>query len=114
MARWWPQQIPPLNFLGSCMFQASSPKRIKLSGDDRTKQLEALTTAGWKEVDGRDAIRKVFMFKNFNQVRAGVLFSSYGVGCVHDLEGGIQVILVYVPPLNLKVDPYKCQVFMKK
>ena len=48
--------------------KASAPKRIKLEGGDRTEQLKSLMDAGWKEVEGRDAIQKVFMFKNFNQV----------------------------------------------
>ena len=50
------------------MSQATEAKQMKLSSDDRTQKLGALVTAGWKEVDGRDAIQKVFMFKNFNQV----------------------------------------------
>ncbi|XP_072049658.1 probable pterin-4-alpha-carbinolamine dehydratase isoform X2 [Amphiura filiformis] len=46
---------------------ASSPKRIKLAGDDRAQQLKALMAKEWTEVEGRDAIKKTFMFKNFNQ-----------------------------------------------
>jgi len=37
----------------------------KLQGPDREKALADLT--GWAEVDGRDAISKTFVFKNFNE-----------------------------------------------
>ncbi len=37
----------------------------KLQGPDRDKALADLT--GWAEVDGRDAISKTFVFKNFNE-----------------------------------------------
>ncbi|XP_033117314.1 pterin-4-alpha-carbinolamine dehydratase-like [Anneissia japonica] len=46
---------------------ATSAKRVKLSGEERSQKLAELISAGWKEVEGRDAIQKVFMFKNFNQ-----------------------------------------------
>ena len=36
----------------------------KLSGAQRTQALAAL--AGWREVDGRDAITKTFRFADFN------------------------------------------------
>ena len=41
---------------------------MKLSGEERTTNLDALKGAGWSEVDGRDAIYKEFLFKDFNQV----------------------------------------------
>ena len=37
----------------------------RLTGDARRAALETLE--GWAEVDGRDAIRKSFRFKTFNQ-----------------------------------------------
>jgi 4a-hydroxytetrahydrobiopterin dehydratase len=37
----------------------------KLTGDARKNSLARL--AGWSEVDGRDAITKKFVFKDFNQ-----------------------------------------------
>ena len=37
----------------------------KLTGDARTAALAELE--GWDEVDGRDAIRRVFKFRSFNQ-----------------------------------------------
>ncbi|XP_022100099.1 probable pterin-4-alpha-carbinolamine dehydratase isoform X2 [Acanthaster planci] len=40
---------------------------MKLGTDDRQGKLAPLVAQGWKEVEGRDAIQKVFMFKNFNQ-----------------------------------------------
>ncbi|XP_071505607.1 putative pterin-4-alpha-carbinolamine dehydratase [Diadema setosum] len=46
---------------------ASEVKRAKLSGDDRSQKLAGLLSAGWKEVEGRDAIQKQFVFGNFNQ-----------------------------------------------
>ena len=45
-------------------FQASDSKRAKLDVD-----LEPLKSAGWTMVEGRDAIYKEFMFKDFNEVR---------------------------------------------
>jgi 4a-hydroxytetrahydrobiopterin dehydratase len=37
----------------------------KLTGDARRQALEKL--AGWREVTGRDAISRKFVFKNFNE-----------------------------------------------
>lgn len=37
----------------------------KLQGDKRRTALQSL--AGWTEVQGRDAIRRSFQFKNFNE-----------------------------------------------
>lgn len=51
-----------------CDFQASDAKRLRLNEEERTTKLGSLKTAGWTEVDGRDAIYKEFLFKNFNQV----------------------------------------------
>jgi len=50
-------------------YQATSPqaKRIKLDDSERTEKLEPLLSAGWKMVEGRDAIEKKFQFKDFNQ-----------------------------------------------
>ncbi|BFZ24120.1 hypothetical protein BsWGS_27159 [Bradybaena similaris] len=46
---------------------ASNPNRAKLSDDERCTLLSPLKDAGWKLVDGRDAIYKEFVFDNFNQ-----------------------------------------------
>merc|ERR1711963_408253 len=46
---------------------ASSPKRAKLSDDERSSSLVPLKEAGWTMVEGRDAIYKEFLFKDFNQ-----------------------------------------------
>lgn len=40
----------------------------KLTGDARTTALAGL--AGWSEVDGREAINKVFKFKDFSEAFA--------------------------------------------
>ncbi len=37
----------------------------KLTGDARTTALAELTANGWEMVEGRDAIHKTFVFKNF-------------------------------------------------
>jgi 4a-hydroxytetrahydrobiopterin dehydratase len=37
----------------------------KLSPEARREKLPALGAAGWGAVDGRDAIRKVYVFRNF-------------------------------------------------
>ena len=47
--------------------QASSPKRIKLSEDDRSVSLSPLLSAGWTMADGRDAIKKTFKFSDFSE-----------------------------------------------
>jgi pterin-4a-carbinolamine dehydratase len=39
----------------------------KLEGSERATKLSPLLEAGWTIVEGRDAIYKEFMFKNFNQ-----------------------------------------------
>ena len=38
---------------------------LKLEGESRARALEALASSGWKEVQGRDAITKEFMFRDF-------------------------------------------------
>jgi len=40
---------------------------VRLTGEDRDTKLAALKSAGWTMVEGRDAIYKEFMFKNFNE-----------------------------------------------
>ena len=47
--------------------QASSPKRIKLSEEDRGSSLAPLLSTGWSMVEGRDAIKKKFSFSDFNE-----------------------------------------------
>lgn len=55
------------------LFQASTLARCgpRLTGDARNDKLSSLLQTGWKEVEGRDAIFKEFVFKNFNQVLMG-------------------------------------------
>jgi 4a-hydroxytetrahydrobiopterin dehydratase len=50
--------------------QASEAKRAKLTDEERTTTLSPLMSAGWTTVEGRDAIYKEFLFKDFNQVHA--------------------------------------------
>lgn len=38
---------------------------VRLEGEDRIRALAAL--AGWKQVEGRDAISRSFVFRNFNE-----------------------------------------------
>lgn len=45
----------------------SAPKRQKLDEEERNTALSSLHKAGWTEVEGRDAIYKEFLFKDFNQ-----------------------------------------------
>ena len=45
----------------------SSPKRQKLDEEERNTTLPSLRKSGWTEVEGRDAIYKEFLFKDFNQ-----------------------------------------------
>ncbi|CAG0882347.1 unnamed protein product [Cyprideis torosa] len=39
----------------------------KLTDEERSQQLPALLAKNWSQVDGRDAIKKQFIFKNFNE-----------------------------------------------
>lgn len=43
----------------------SQPSKAKLEGADRAALLAKLP--GWSEVEGRDAIRKMFTFRNFSE-----------------------------------------------
>ncbi|KAK0042788.1 pterin-4-alpha-carbinolamine dehydratase [Biomphalaria pfeifferi] len=45
----------------------SSPKRTKLNDEERISVLNPLKESGWTLVEGRDAIYKEFLFKDFNQ-----------------------------------------------
>ncbi|CAG0898839.1 unnamed protein product [Darwinula stevensoni] len=45
----------------------ASEKRGKMTEEERKELLNPLLQKQWKIVDERDAIQKVFMFKNFNQ-----------------------------------------------
>jgi len=45
----------------------SAPKRQKLDEEGRNTALPSLHKAGWTAVEGRDAIYKEFLFKDFNQ-----------------------------------------------
>jgi 4a-hydroxytetrahydrobiopterin dehydratase len=38
---------------------------VRLEGEDRIRKLAALP--GWKQVEGRDAIARSFVFRNFNE-----------------------------------------------
>ncbi|XP_052720161.1 probable pterin-4-alpha-carbinolamine dehydratase [Crassostrea angulata] len=46
---------------------ASSPKRTKLEAAERDDVLSPLKKSGWTMVEGRDAIYKEFLFKDFNE-----------------------------------------------
>lgn len=48
-----------------CIFKAA----VKLTQEQRTTDLEPLLNKGWSLVNGRDAIYKEFIFKDFNQVK---------------------------------------------
>jgi len=41
-----------------------------LTTAERTRDLPALDASGWRAVEGRDAIRKVWKFRNFSQAWA--------------------------------------------
>ncbi|PIK53440.1 putative pterin-4-alpha-carbinolamine dehydratase isoform X2 [Apostichopus japonicus] len=55
---------PPVRYKSK---MATPAKRAKLTSDERSEKLTSLLSAEWKQVEGRDAIQKQFMFKNFNQ-----------------------------------------------
>ena len=46
-----------------------SPLGNLLTGEERDEKLSPLLASGWTTVDGRDAIYKEFVFKNFSEVR---------------------------------------------
>lgn len=50
----------------------SKASRSKLTPEERATELDRLKQAGWKEVEGRDAIYKEYDFKNFNEVCCNV------------------------------------------
>ncbi|KAK3580141.1 hypothetical protein CHS0354_013416 [Potamilus streckersoni] len=45
----------------------SDAKRAKLTVEERESKIKPLLEDGWTMVEGRDAIIKQFLFKNFNQ-----------------------------------------------
>ncbi|UMM11597.1 hypothetical protein L5515_000802 [Caenorhabditis briggsae] len=54
--------------LFSSTIAVSARKKMPLlTESERTEQLSGLKSAGWKLVEGRDAIQKTFMFKDFNE-----------------------------------------------
>ncbi|KAJ1369278.1 putative pterin-4-alpha-carbinolamine dehydratase [Parelaphostrongylus tenuis] len=50
-----------------CLTTQRLTKMVKLSEEQRTELLKPILGQGWKMVDGRDAIKKEFQFKNFNE-----------------------------------------------
>ena len=42
-------------------------KKSKLGDDARKRQIDPLKDSGWNLVEGRDAIKKQFLFKDFNE-----------------------------------------------
>lgn len=59
------KMIPP--HCRCLILQASEAKRAKLTDEERTGTLQPLMDKGWTMVQGRDAIYKEFLFKDFNQ-----------------------------------------------
>ncbi|KAH8419120.1 hypothetical protein KR222_005599, partial [Zaprionus bogoriensis] len=51
----------------SCKQQAKRKMVAKLTEQERAEKLQPLLDAGWTLVEGRDAIHKEFMLKDFNQ-----------------------------------------------
>ncbi|XGW22519.1 hypothetical protein V3C99_005053 [Haemonchus contortus] len=50
-----------------CTNVFAAPTCKKLTEEQRKELLNPLMTAGWKMVDGRDAMKKSFQFKDFNE-----------------------------------------------
>ena len=59
------------------ILKASNPKRTKLEADEREDVLSPLKKEGWTMVEGRDAIYKEFLFKDFNEVTKLVLIFNH-------------------------------------
>ncbi|CAD7085051.1 unnamed protein product [Hermetia illucens] len=53
--------------LGTGIVTLQRKKMPKLTEQERAEQLQPLLSAGWSMVEGRDAIYKEFLFKDFNQ-----------------------------------------------
>lgn len=62
-----------LTVVHPCCFQALSPK---LADEERKTHLQPLLDEGWTLTEGRDAIYKEFLFKDFNQVSSPAGWSS--------------------------------------
>ncbi|XP_071447336.1 probable pterin-4-alpha-carbinolamine dehydratase [Hetaerina americana] len=56
-------------FIRLCSNKPTRPKKMsmKLSSEERTAVVTPLQNAGWAMVENRDAIKKEFIFKDFNQ-----------------------------------------------
>merc|ERR1712018_626434 len=54
-------------FIHFHMIMATPAKLARLSSEDRDSKLGPLKEAGWSMVEGRDAIYKEYLFKDFNQ-----------------------------------------------
>jgi pterin-4a-carbinolamine dehydratase len=59
------------SFAINCKFQTP-----KLTEQERAEKLKPLLDAGWTMVNGRDAIYKELMFKDFNEVGFGRSLNS--------------------------------------
>ncbi|XP_027228464.1 pterin-4-alpha-carbinolamine dehydratase [Penaeus vannamei] len=66
-----PASVPRPPSVSVSRVQWFSAKRkmaaVKLSEAERAVQLKPLLDAGWQIVENRDAIKRTFMFQNFNQ-----------------------------------------------
>ncbi|XP_067678246.1 probable pterin-4-alpha-carbinolamine dehydratase [Haliotis asinina] len=60
-------RVEPRHSLTFVHKMATEAKRGKLSDEERGSALSPLTAVGWTLVEGRDAIYKEYIFKDFNQ-----------------------------------------------
>ncbi|VDN58052.1 unnamed protein product, partial [Dracunculus medinensis] len=56
-----------VQIIGIFVRTGSRTSASALSNDERISHLEPLKSKGWKIVEGRDAIQKNFIFKDFNE-----------------------------------------------
>uniref|UniRef100_A0A7I4XUW7 4a-hydroxytetrahydrobiopterin dehydratase n=1 Tax=Haemonchus contortus TaxID=6289 RepID=A0A7I4XUW7_HAECO len=56
-----------LSIQPTCYLASKRRAMVKLTEEQRKELLNPLLTAGWKMVDGRDAMKKSFQFKDFNE-----------------------------------------------
>lgn len=61
---------------------------MKLTAEERAADLEPLLAAGWSLVNGRDAIYKEFIMKDFNQVRDDAARSHFVITVVLSFHMG--------------------------
>ncbi|GMT28291.1 hypothetical protein PFISCL1PPCAC_19588 [Pristionchus fissidentatus] len=59
--------LPLLNIRTFASTSTRNRIKMALTTEEREKELSVLLSNGWKMTEGRDAIQKIYQFKDFNQ-----------------------------------------------